>query len=160
MRDINLFIIAKALHILSVVIWIGGVSFVTTVLIPSIKSHSKTTNKIDLFVEVEGKFSLQAKILTSITGITGIYMLYFLNAWNRFLMIDYWWMHLMVIIWIIFFIVLFILEPLFLHRWFEEIAKTNDLKSLKRLQLIHIILLSVNILVILCAAAGANGFSF
>ena len=119
-----------------------------------------SSNKINLFVEVEGKFSFQAKILTTITGITGIYMLYFLNAWNRFLMINYWWMHVMVIIWIMFFIVLFILEPLFLHKWFEDIAKTNDLKSLKRLQLMHIILLTANISVILLAAAGANGYNF
>ena len=160
MRDINLFILAKALHILSVVIWIGGVSFVTTVLIPSIRISSKTENKIDLFVKLEGKFSLQAKVLTTVTGITGIYMIYFLNAWNRFLMINYWWMHMMVLIWIIFFVVLFILEPLFLHKWFEKIAITNELKSLKRLQQMHIVLLVINVLVILSAAAGANGLNF
>ncbi len=159
MLDLNLFIIAKTLHILAVVIWIGGVSFVTTVLIPSLRRYSETSNKMDMFVALESKFSVQAKILTLITGITGLYMLYFLNAWERFLMISYWWMHLMVIIWIIFFVVLFILEPLFLHEWFKKFAQENDLKSIKRLQLMHIVLLTLNILVIFFAFSGAHGLT-
>lgn len=159
MRSLNIFIIAKTLHILAVVIWIGGVSFVTTVLIPSLRKYSETSNKMDMFVALESKFSVQAKILTLITGITGLYMLYFLNAWERFLMLSYWWMHLMVIIWIIFFAVLFILEPLFLHEWFKKIAQENDLKSIKRLQLMHIVLLTLNILVIFFAFSGAHGLT-
>jgi len=38
MEDYNYFIFARAIHILGVVLWIGGVAFVTTTLIPSLKN--------------------------------------------------------------------------------------------------------------------------
>jgi uncharacterized membrane protein len=34
MRDADLFVLARALHVLGVALWIGGVAFVTTVLLP------------------------------------------------------------------------------------------------------------------------------
>lgn len=38
--EYNLLVIAKALHVVAVVLWIGGVAFVTSVLIP----YSKHSN--------------------------------------------------------------------------------------------------------------------
>ena len=70
-------------------------------------------DRLNLFEKLEGKFSLQAKFSTLLTGLTGLYMIYFLDAWNRYLQIQYWWFHLMTFVWLLFSVVLFILEPLF-----------------------------------------------
>ena len=39
MRDLAMddFILARAVHVLSVLLWIGGVAFVTTVLLPAVR---------------------------------------------------------------------------------------------------------------------------
>jgi len=156
-KNYNLFLLAKAAHILVIVLWIGGVGFVTTVLIPAIKNSNNQNSKLSLFVELEGKFSLQAKILNVVAALSGLYMLYYLNAWNRFTQANYWWMHLMVFIWFLFFIVLFILEPIFLHKWFERIAQTNNLKALSILHIMHIILLLLSLVTIYISATGSHG---
>lgn len=160
MKDLNIFILARTLHIVGVVLWIGGVAFVTTVLIPSLKRMTNQDDRLNLFEKLEGQFSLQAKFSTLLTGLTGLYMIYFLDAWNRYLQIQYWWIHLMTFVWLLFSVVLFILEPLVLHRWFREQAIINSENSFRWLHRLHIVLLTLSMLAILGAMAVSHGFNF
>lgn len=160
MQDFDYFILARILHVIGIVLWIGGVAFVTTVLIPSLKQITDTTNRLELFEQLEGKFAFQARIVTLITGISGFFMLDYMNAWNRYLHIEYWWIHLMTIIWVIFTVVLFILEPLILHRWFKEKATVNSEKAFALLHRMHKILLTLSLLAVLGAVAGSHGYQF
>ena len=82
MKDLNVFIIARVLHVLGVVLWIGGVAFVTTVLIPALRRIPDTAKRYELFETLEGRFSFQAKVTTAITGLSGLYMLYYMDAWS------------------------------------------------------------------------------
>ena len=150
------FIIARALHIVAVVMWIGGVAFVTTVLIPSIRSSQSLENKLNLFELLEGKFGFQAKLTTLVTGISGFYMIYVLNAWATM----QWWIHFMIFIWIIFTLVLFVFEPLFLHKWFHQKAQQNNQKAFFFLQLMHTILLSLSLLAVFCGVSGTHGLFY
>ena len=76
----DIFVIARALHVLGVVVWIGGVAFVTTVLIPALRRMPDADKRMELFEKLEGRFSLQAKFVTLITGASGFYMVYSLGA--------------------------------------------------------------------------------
>ena len=49
LQSYDYFIYARALHIIAVVLWIGGVAFVTTVLIPSLKNTQSADNRLALF---------------------------------------------------------------------------------------------------------------
>ncbi|MCK5898350.1 MAG: hypothetical protein KAG06_04695 [Methylococcales bacterium] len=160
MNNIDYFMLARVFHVIAVVTWIGGVAFVTTVLIPSLKNMRDENHKLDLFEQLEGQFGVQAKVATLVTGISGIYMLAFMDAWDRYLHIQYWWLHLMTFIWAIFTLVLFVLEPWFLHRWFKEQTLKNSEKAFELLHKMHIILLSLSLLAIFGAVAGAHGFQF
>src|SRR5665647_3688943 len=137
MENFTYFVFARALHVIGVVLWIGGVAFVTTVLIPSLKNINDSTNKLELFEQLEGKFSFQAKLTTLLTGISGFYMVEVMNAWDRYQQLQFWWMHLMTLIWIVFTLVLFVLEPLFLHQWFHEQAVKNSAKTFSLVHTIH-----------------------
>jgi len=154
--EYNSFIIARALHIVAIVMWIGGVAFVTTVLIPSIRSAESIDNKLHLFEMLEGKFGFQAKLTTVITGVSGFYMLDVMNAWATM----NWWIHIMIFVWFIFTLVLFLLEPLILHRWFHQQAEKNIEKAFFYLQWMHTILLSISLIAVFCGVAGAHGFFF
>lgn len=157
MENFNYFVFARALHVICVVLWIGGVAFVTTVLIPSLKNINESTNKLELFEQLEGKFSFQAKLATLLTGISGFYMVEVMNAWDRYQQLQFWWMHLMTLIWIVFTLVLFVLEPLFLHQWFHEQAVKNSAKTFSLVHTIHKILLALSLLAVFGAVAGAHG---
>ena len=157
MENFTYFVFARALHVIGVVLWIGGVAFVSTVLIPSLNNINDSTNKLELFEQLEGKFSFQAKLATLLTGISGFYMVEVMNAWDRYQQLQFWWMHLMTLIWIVFTLVLFVLEPLFLHQWFHEQAVKNSAKTFSQIHTIHKILLALSLLAVLGAAAGAHG---
>jgi len=160
MENFSHFIFARALHAIGVLFWIGGVAFVTTVLIPSLKKITNTDDRLALFEQLEGKFGLQAKIATLLTGLSGYYMLEVMNAWDRYLQPQFWWMHLMTLVWAIFTLVLFVFEPLFLHQLFREMAIKNSDKTFARLHLMHIVLLTLSVVAVLGAVVGSHGFYF
>ena len=63
--------IGRILHILGVVIWIGGLAMVITVILPAVKKFKSAEERIEFFEMVENKFSLVAKIASLVTGLSG-----------------------------------------------------------------------------------------
>jgi Kef-type K+ transport system membrane component KefB len=136
------------------------VAFVTTVLIPSLRDVAEPARRLELFERLEGRFAFQARIATLVTGLSGFYLLHYLDAWGRYQSLQYWWVHLMTIVWLAFTLVLFVLEPLFLHRWFHERATADADKAFRVAQVMHVMLLSLSLLAVFGAVAGSHGWSF
>lgn len=150
--------LARVLHIVAVVLWIGGVAMVTTVIIPAVKRMKSKEEQLETFEKIEGRFSNQAKVLTLITAITGFYMLYALGAWNRYLDARFWWVHAMTFVWILFSLVIYILEPMFLHKWFRLQHAQDPERTFRIIQRAHWLLLSLSIITIAGAVAGSHGW--
>ena len=150
--------LARVIHVVAVILWIGGVSMVTTVLIPAIKKMKSKEEQIQMFETIEGKFALQAKITTLFTGITGFYMLYELDAWDRYLDYRFWWIHAMTIVWIIFSLILYVLEPLVLQKVFKKYATENPEKTFGIMHRLHWVLLLLSLITTAGAVAGSHGW--
>lgn len=149
--------IARALHVLAVVHWIGGVAFVTLVILPALIRSVPATERLELFERIEGRFAFQARISTLVAGMSGLYMTDRLHAWDRFVDPAFWWMHAMVAIWAVFTFVLFIAEPLVLHRWFHERASRAPDQTFALVLRLHRILLTLSLITVGAAVLGANG---
>lgn len=152
--------LARVIHILAVILWIGGVAMVTTVIIPAVKKLKSKEEQIKTFEEIEGRFALQAKITTFITGITGFYMMYELDAWERYFDYRFWWIHAMTFIWVIFTLILFVLEPFVLHKLFKKYADKNPSRTFSIMHKAHWILLLLSLLTTAGAVAGSHGLFF
>ncbi len=152
--------IARMFHVLGVILWIGGVAFVTTVLIPALRRLPDEQQRMELFETLEGRFGNQAKVVTLITGISGLFMLDGLNGWSRFEQGQFWWLHGMVLVWAIFTLVLFVLEPLVLHRWFHRQAQLNSERSFRVLHRMHYVLLTLSLVVVAGAVTGVRGLQW
>jgi uncharacterized membrane protein len=150
--------IARALHVLSVVLWIGGVAFVTTVLLPAIRRLRSPKDRLTLFDAIERRFAWQARVTTALAGLTGLDMLVRLDLWHRFLSASYWWMHAMVVVWLLFMVMLFVAEPLILHRWLLARAKTEPEATFRRVERLHRLLLMLSLITLVGAVAGSHGF--
>jgi uncharacterized membrane protein len=150
-------VLARIVHVLGIVIWIGGVAFVTTVLIPAIRKLPSAAERIQLFEQLEGRFASQARIATLLTGGSGFYMLQSMGAWNRYLDPAFWWTHLMTFVWLAFTIVLFVLEPAFLHRNFVALATRDSDRAFRLLHRMHWLLLTLSVAAIIGAVAGSRG---
>jgi uncharacterized membrane protein len=146
--------LARALHVLAIVVWIGGVAMVTTVLLP----HARTCKSgLALFEAAEKRFAVQARVVTLLAGISGFYMVERLDLWDRFQFVEFWWMHAMVVVWLLFTFVLFIAEPLFLDRWFHRRAARDPQGTLALAQRFHWAMLALSVIAIVGAVAGSHG---
>lgn len=143
--------IARAIHVVAVIGWIGGVYLVTMVILPAVSAMARGEDKLQTFEAIEGRFSFQAKFLTLTVGLSGFYMTYALDAWDRFADPTYWWMHAMTAIWAVFTLVLFVLEPLVLHKWFHRRAQEEPDATFALVLGLHRVLLTLSVV----TAAGA-----
>ena len=149
--------LARAIHIVAVVGWIGGVSLVTTVLLPALKRKPPGAWLHD-FDEIESRFAAQARIAVLLVLLSGLYMLYTYDLWDRFAEARYWWMHLMVGIWLIFAGMLFVIEPLTMrHKSRGQRRDWLARASLSRLLWMHRLLLALSLIAIFAAVGGSHG---
>lgn len=151
------FLLARVLHVFGVVLWIGGVAFVTLVLLPAAARHPDPAQGVAAFEQSEHRFSFHAKLWTLLTGLSGFYLSSRFDLWSRFAQAQFWWMHAMVAIWLVFTIVLFVLEPLFLHRWFSARARRDPAGTLRLVARLHWSLLIASLITLAGAVAGSHG---
>lgn len=149
--------IARALHVLGVVMWIGGVSMVTTILLSAVRAFKTAQERVEFFEQVEGRFATQARWTTALVGATGFWMAWRFDLWWRFTDVNYWWMHAMVAVWAIFTLMLFMIEPFFLHKRLLHRAQRNPVGTLSTIQRMHWFLLAISLITVLGAVAGSHG---
>jgi putative copper export protein len=152
-------VFARAVHVLSVVIWIGGVSMVTMVVLPALRRGDLGDNPLHTFEAIERRFVWQARVAVVFVGITGLYMVWRLDLWDRFQNPAFWWMHAMVCLWLLFAFILFIGEPLVLHRRFSRWAAAQPHVAFAWLHRGHWFLLTLSIVTVFGAVAGSHGWS-
>jgi uncharacterized membrane protein len=148
---------ARVLHVLAVVLWIGGVGMVTTILLPAIRRTYPATQRFVVFHAMEARFARQARVTTAVAGISGFYMAWRLDAWDRFRSAEFWWMHAMVLTWLIFTLMLFVLEPLFLDRFLDRRAAVAPEATYRLVEWLHRLLLGLGLLTVAGAVAGSFG---
>lgn len=122
--------LARIIHLLGVVLWIGGVAMITTVLLPVTAKMHSVAEKIEFFEYIE----------------------------NRFTELRYWWMHAMVIVWLLFMLLLYVLEPLVLHRRVKNQVQHIPIKILTMIQRTHWVLLSLSLITVIGATAGSHSW--
>ncbi len=153
------FILARVAHVLAVVLWIGGVGMVTTVLLPEIRRSYPAAERLGVFHGLEKRFAGQSRLTTALTGASGIYMVWRLDAWDRFQSAGFWWMHAMVLTWLVFSAMLFLAEPLFLDRFLARRAASAPEATYRLVEWLHRFLLGLSLLTVAGAVAGSLGLN-
>jgi uncharacterized membrane protein len=151
------FAVARVLHVLAIVIWIGGIGAVTTVIFPAMRRIDSNEQKVWLFEQVERNFRPQARAAWLIVGLTGIYMVGSLGAWKRFVEPHYWWMNAMVGLWVAFGLMLFIVEPLVVGPRIRRSLASEPRAALVRIEVLHWVLLALSLAVIASVVGGIYG---
>lgn len=147
--------IARAIHVLAVLLWIGGVALVTLVVMPSIRGSTVPEKRLDAFHRLEERFAGQARLWVLLAGFSGFWMVYRGEMWGRFIELRFWWMHAMLCIWLIFAVMLFVIEPLFLHRRMKTSVRQES--DFRQMEWMHRLLLALALVTVLGAVAGSHG---
>jgi uncharacterized membrane protein len=150
-------VVARVVHVLAVVLWVGGVGMVTTVLLPAIRRSYPAEQRFQAFHDLEKRFANQARVTTALVGLSGLYMVWRLDAWSWFQMAGFWWMHAMVLVWLLFTLMLFVIEPLFLEQLLARRAASAPEATFRIIERLHRILLALSLVAIAGAVAGSQG---
>jgi len=148
--------VARALHVLSVAHWIGGVSFVTLVALPLARTKSEARAGWTLFEATERRFAAQVRWSIPLAGLTGLWMTFRLGLWSLFASAAYWWLDAMLALWALFMAIVFVVEPL-VHSRLDALASRDPAAVLSRLFRVHLALLVVAGVTILAAVGGTHG---
>ena len=132
------YIIALIIHVLSIVIWIGGVAFVTMIIFPMIQRTENSLEQVVMFQGVEHRFGKIAKAMVIIAGLSGFYL-----AHTNGLSVGVW---IMIFVWAVYASLLFFLEkPLFKKLFSKPSGKELDTKQVFfRLQVFHWVVLGLS----------------
>ena len=144
--------LARAAHVLGVVWWIGGVAMVTATLwAVLIRDAASDPERLRLFREIRRRFAWQVRAAILVVGATGACLLYRLGGLARLEWAAGWWIDLMIFVWGVFFMLLFVLEPL------GAMHKAGLLQKPRAFLAVHVVLLSLGLAAIAAAVVGGHG---
>ena len=149
------FIIARVVHVIAVLFWIGGVAFVTLVVMPSVHKEQRPADRLAAFHRLESRFAPQARLWVLLAGASGFWMVWRGEMWGRFGDPHLWWMHAMVALWLVFAVMLFVIEPLIIHP--RMAASSDPAGDFARMETMHRILLAAAVVTLIGAVGGSHG---
>lgn len=151
------FTFARIVHVLAVLLWIGGVAFVTLVAMPAVRRENTADQRLAAFHRLESGFAPQARIWVALAGLSGFWMCWRMDLWSRFAAPrQYWWMWAMLLVWTAFALMLYVLEPLVIHRRMATSATPEA--DFARMETMHRVLLFASLVATAGAVGGAHGF--
>lgn len=157
-----LFAIMHIIHLLTVIIWIGGLAFVTMIALPMAIRNPDPLQKVLSFQRVEHRFAPMAKYYNIVVGITGLVMI-LQTGWYKTLFTKAGIpLTFMVMVWVFWFVMLVGLEPIIIRKMLERMAKSGDAMSIegvfRKMNRMHWMLLMVSLAASVAGALVAHGF--
>lgn len=148
--------LARAIHVLGLVHWIGGVAAVTTIVLPRARAIPDARQAVEAFEAFERRFAAQARISILLVGLSGAYMLMKLDAWGLLRQAAGWWLDLMIAVWMLFAAMVYVVEPLLHHRLHDVALRDKD-RAFAAATTFHVIALTAAAAAIACGVLGAAG---
>lgn len=148
--------LAIVVHVLGVVWWLGGLAFVTLVLLPTLRAETADNPKA-LLEAVERRFAPQARIALGLVGLSGGYLLWVTGLWRALDHTVFWWLNAMIGYWLLFAVLLFVVEPLGLLQR-HVLTADNPARGWQRFHRMHAVLLGLGVVVVAAGAAGSHGY--
>ena len=75
--------LARAIYVLAVVHWIGGVAFVTLIALPLARASEDARKGWALFEAIERRFAAQVRVSLPLAGAAGLWMTWRLRSVGR-----------------------------------------------------------------------------
>ena len=149
--------LARAIHILALVHWIGGVAVVTTIVLPRARELPDAADAVAAFEAFERRFAQQARVSIFLAGLSACTCSSELDAWDRFQYASFWWMHLMVAVWVLFALMIYVVEPIVIHKLFHDFALRQKDRAFALAAIFHAIALLASAIAIGAGVLGAHG---
>lgn len=148
-----------AIHVTIVVLWIGGVAFVTIIIFPMLLKMEESLEKVLMFQRVESVFAKQARYYAWIAGPTG-FLLLWLKDLHKYLFTKYTvGVSIMLVVWIFYTLVLTFEKKIF-GILFSDPKKYDAEKIFARLARGHWIIMGVSLAAVFFGVLFGHGGGF
>ena len=148
--------ILTAVHVLGVVVWIGGVAFVTMIVFPIITRMENSLEKVIFFQGMEHRFAKIAKISVAVVGLTGGWLLYLTGEWRILFSMVGMGPTLMILVWT-FYVLVLLFEGKLFKMIFGGRAQQDTDKVFALLSRFHWVVLSLSLMAIGVGVWTAHG---
>jgi len=146
--------LSAAIHVVGVVIWIGGVAFVTIILFPMIQEMENPLEKALLFQKVEHRFARLVRVVIVVVGITGAYNLHARGLYSIMTSPEGFWLDLMIGVYAVYALLIFGLEKALFKRIFKETQNLDADRIFRHMSTFHWVVLTFSLLAV---AGGVMG---
>ncbi len=136
-----------AIHVILIILWIGGVSFVTINIFPILMKMEDSLEKVRYFQAVENRFARQARLYLLLTGITGVLILFLERGWSVILSRQGLGILLMIIAWLLYLMIL-TFEKGFFKMLFKDAQSQDVSRIFFKLNLFHWGILTISLLAV------------
>jgi uncharacterized membrane protein len=143
------------LHVLSIVIWIGGVAFVTAVVFPTLAGMDDSMAKVQFFMGVERRFQFLAKICVILAGTSGVLLFWQRGAFSSLSAEEASLLVYKFIVWLVFAVLLFGGEKRLLGALVS--GQTPPPTVMKRLTVFHWVVLVLSLIAIVAGIRLVRG---
>ena len=145
-----------AIHVLGVVVWIGGVAFVTMIVFPMIMKMEGSLEKVLFFQGLEHRFSKIAKLCVLIVGLTGAWLLYLTGEWSLLLKTSGIGPTIMLAVWI-FYVLVLLFEAKLFKVIFRKETEQDMGKVFFRVTVFHWVVLGLSLLAVGVGVLAGHG---
>ncbi len=118
-----LFFTMHMVHVLTVIVWIGGLVFVTGIVLPMAIKTPDPLQKVLTFQRIEHRFAPLAKVYNVIVGISGFVMVWQTGWYELYFRSGGWALTFMTAVWVFWFVMLFGLEPIVIKKMLDRMAR-------------------------------------
>lgn len=133
-------------HILSIVVWIGGVAFVTAIVFPTLASMDDSMAKVSFFMGFEKRFQFLAKVCVVIAGASGILLFWQRGGFAVLTTQEGALLGYKFLVWLIFVVLLFGAEQRLMAVLVSQ--DTSPERALRRLSIFHWVVLILSLIAI------------
>ncbi len=137
--------ILRIIHVILVVLWIGGVSFVTIIIFPMLMRMEDSFEKVRFFQAVENRFAKLARLYVVLTGLTGAIILTLQERWS--VIFKSFGITMMLVAWLLYALILIFEKNLF-KVIFRDPLSMDTKKVFSRLNIFHWFILILSFLAI------------
>jgi uncharacterized membrane protein len=145
-----------AIHVLGVIIWIGGVAFVTMIVFPMIMRTEGSLEQVLFFQGIEHRFAKIAKLCVLVVGLTGVLLLYLMGMWSLLFTRYGIAPTLMLLVWTFYVLVLLFEAKLFKVIFRGEVQQ-DMAKIFFRLSVFHWVVLGLSLLAVVVGVLAGHG---
>ena len=148
-----------ALHVTTIVLWIGGVAFVTIIIFPMLLGMEDSFEKVLMFQRVENKFARHARYYAGIAGITGGILLSITGQYKELFTRNTVGVSFMLLVWLFYALVL-IFEKTVFGVLFSDPKKLDASKIFFRLNVFHWAILGLSLAAVFIGVWSGDGGIF